>query len=259
MIYVEPGDTFTITAVYGEAGLADVGYTIYNAATGVEAVARSTDVTEVGDDGVYTATPTAPMTEATYLAIFDQGGEAAIVIDFTVTANVPQLDTVPAATVARIRERVETDTDDEELNRIAAEAVFELNQRYGAEALARTEYIDGGARSFRLSAPADPEATLTVYEDDEITSADDYRVIHDGLTVERLTGVFASNTYVIYTPVDNSATRQEVVIKLVMLTLEYRGGMRYDRVGDAANGYAIYADEREALLRLAAPRAYRMV
>src|SRR3546814_19595823 len=69
-------------------------------------------------------------------------------------------------------------------------------------------------------------------------TADDYRILHGGRTLERLVGGtngatrWAPLVEVTYTPVSAAAKREEVVIKMVALDLTYRGLAKQESVGD---------------------------
>src|SRR3546814_11647194 len=67
----------------------------------------------------------------------------------------------------------------------------------------------------------------------------DYRLLHDGRTIQRLTGGpngrghWAPLVRLTYTAQGASqAQRDEAVIKLMMVDLSYRGGLKSERAGD---------------------------
>src|SRR3546814_9048185 len=95
-------------------------------------------------------------------------------------------------------------------------------------------------------------------------TADDYRILHGGRTLERLVGGtngatrWAPLVEVTYTPVSDAAKREEVVIKMVALDLTYRGLDKQESVGDYSRSGSVTSDaytrERDALLQQLAPR-----
>lgn len=201
---------------------------------------------------------------------------------------------------ADIQARVETDLDTTHLQALIDEAVADIEDRYGpyrstavppapiqimlegrrrmleimrplddTQAVSITEYITADPRDVEFSAYVEDWWPM-VGEVATVLAADDYRVWHSGRTLERLfTGTnprvfWGSRVQISYVPVDDTARRDEVVIKLVILGLAYQGVLE-QRVGEvmttfgprtAAGGGSpiLYQDEREKLLKTLEPR-----
>lgn len=190
---------------------------------------------------------------------------------------------------ATIRGRYETDLEDGELTALIADAEGEIRRRYGPDRSTAeppvpvTTTVTGGGRTLDF-----PRAIDTVEEVVELTdsgfvsaggevtlAATDYELANGGQTLKRLgSGDNPPSLYpsdrgarwgrevrVSYMPVDDQAQRDEVVIKLVALSMEY-DPVASRRVGDtaevhtagAASGGLIYEDEREKLLASLSPR-----
>ena len=95
-----------------------------------------------------------------------------------------------------------------------------------------------------------------------VLSADDYRVLHGGHTIERLAGgtngreYWAPLTKVTYTPSDvNSAARDEATIRLMALDLSERGLLKSERAGDYSYTLGDAKAEREKILASLAARS----
>lgn len=175
------------------------------------------------------------------------------------------------ALIDRVKERVETDLTDAELASIIAEAQAEIRQRWGPDADSAspiTVTTPGGDHALNLYRPLDAEEAIVVAEtvsggvSGETTTtlaADDYRVWYGGRALERLAGGTNSRSRwgdrvaVTYTPVDDTPQREEVVIKLVQLAVEYEGLDRRS-VGDTTADHLDYPAEREKLIASLSPR-----
>ncbi len=176
----------------------------------------------------------------------------------------------------RIKERTGSDLPDAELSAILLSVAAELDARLGPVGphtieigeLDEPEAI--GQRTLRISPPIGAGAvTVTEYSpansgapgDAIELTADDYRVLHGGRTLQRLVSgpngrsCWAPLVKVTYTPAGPSqALRDEAAIKLALIDLSYRGGVKSERAGD----YQITlsgdpAADREAILRSLVP------
>lgn len=158
------------------------------------------------------------------------------------------------ALLDRIKLRVPTDLPDSELTAMIDAITTELDARFGAAGAITVELGDPltpGDRLFptlRVIRPIDTAQPITVTEIDPgntglashetVLDAADFRVLHGGRTLQRLTGGPNARTHwaplvrVAYTPVGLAAARDEVTIKLVALDLSYRGALRSERAGD---------------------------
>lgn len=178
----------------------------------------------------------------------------------------------------RVKERTGSDLSDGELQAMIDGITAELAARLGpvgpitVELGDPTDPISAQKRTLRLARPADTAEDLAVTElepgndgqaENEITlDAADYRVIHGGRTLQRLTGGPNGRNYwaplvrVTYTPIADQAARDEATIKLVHLDLSYRGGLKSERAGDYQFTLGNDpASEREAILASLAPKS----
>lgn len=172
----------------------------------------------------------------------------------------------------RIKLRVEIDLPDAELTAMIDAITAELDARFGVAGAITVELGDPAdpvnrlRTSLRLLRPADTAQPITVTEidpgntgnaaDETVLTGADFRVLHGGRTLQRLTGGPNARTHwaplvrVAYTPVGLAAARDEVTIKLIALDLSYRGALRSERAGD----YQVtlsgdMAADREAILQ----------
>lgn len=158
------------------------------------------------------------------------------------------------ALLDRVRERAGSDLSDAELQAMIDGISAELAARLGPAGPVTAELgdldnpWDRSTRTLRLARPMDVTQAVTVHEDwpgntgqelSRITlSPTDFRVMHGGRTLQRLTGGPNGRAYwaplvtVIYSPIGETAARDEATIKLVQLDLSYRGGLKSERAGD---------------------------
>lgn len=175
------------------------------------------------------------------------------------------------ALLDRVKERTETDLSDLELQRMIDEANSAIIMRHGANADAAapiTVRLEGGAPALDLVRPVDTLLAVTVVETvgdtDTTLAASDWRALNGGRTLERL-GAGANprqlwgKTKVTYVPRNDGNERQEVIVKLVQLAVEFEG-VALRRVGDTTTDHTspragmVYQEEREKLLRSLSPR-----
>lgn len=172
----------------------------------------------------------------------------------------------------RVKERTGSDLSDAELQAMIDAITAELDARFGSVEPITVDIGDPGdpgsrfMRNLRLIRPIDTDQAITVTErdpgntgnasDDTVLAADDFRVMHQGRTLQRLTGGTNGSEYwaplvsVTYTPISAAAQREEVTIKLIQLDLSYRGGLRSEKAGDYA--FTLSGDQmkdREAILQ----------
>lgn len=163
--------------------------------------------------------------------------------------------------LSRTKERTETDLTDAELTSMINEITAEIEARYGENA-AITVFLDGdrdlaGDRKFLPLVRPDGGGTITITEIDGTTettmAANDFRIIHGGRTLERLAdgdngaSVWERLVKVVYTPVDDGKQREEVIIQMVQLGIEYRG-LKSEKAGDYTATFIDYTVEREKLI-----------
>jgi hypothetical protein len=185
------------------------------------------------------------------------------------------------AIIDRVLERIETDVAPEELQNLIDEALTAIEDRWGPPADDTNPIVvtkPGGSRVLSLARPIDAAKAVTIVEtmnwygpgygastQAQTLAAGDYRIWHNGRTLERLgSGTHAAwrwghPTTISYVPVNDGDQRQEVAIKLVQLSLQYKGLISYSS-GDVNVSYngstgTLYTQERENLLRSLAPRS----
>ncbi|WP_432769802.1 MAG: hypothetical protein HEQ22_03380 [Sphingopyxis sp.] len=160
------------------------------------------------------------------------------------------------ALLDRVKERSGSDLSDTELEAIITAIAAELDSRLGPVGPVTKELgdpSDPDSRFFRTLRVTPPigAGAVTIVELDPGNSGDagaeialaagDYRILHDGRTIQRLTGGpngrehWAPLVRITYTPADGASAqpvRDEALIKMAMIDLYYRGGMKSERAGD---------------------------
>lgn len=181
------------------------------------------------------------------------------------------------ALLDRVKERTGSDLSDTELEDMIVAIVAALDARLGPAGPVTVELGDPTdpdtryLKTHRLTPPIDEGQPVTIVEMDPGNSGDpsaettleaaDYRIIHGGRTIQRMTGGPNGRTWwaplvrVTYTPTGVSqAERDEATIQLMMVNLSYRGGLKSERAGD----YSITlsgdpAADREAIIAALVP------
>lgn len=178
----------------------------------------------------------------------------------------------PRRLLDRVRERSGSDLSDAELGDMIAAIEQELDVRFGLPGARTIELGDATdpdlrwQRTLRLPQPADASKGLTIVEINPGNSADstaereltvaDWRLMHGGRTLQRTVSGTNPSSYwaplvrVTFTPIGSTTARDEVTIKLMLIDLAYRGGLRSERAGD----YSVtlsgdHAADREAVMR----------
>jgi hypothetical protein len=162
------------------------------------------------------------------------------------------------ALLDRVKERTGTDLSDSEVQDVIDAIASELSARLGPVGPVTKELGDLGdphsrrLQSLRVTPPIDMAAggaDVTIVELDPGNSGDpaaevilmagDYRILHDGRTIQRLISGPNGRTYwapmvrITYTPAGaGQPARDEALIKIAMIDLSYRGGMKSERAGD---------------------------
>ena len=174
------------------------------------------------------------------------------------------------ALIDLVKERTGTELSDAALEAMIAGIGAEIDALIGPSG--PVELVLGDAqdelrwkRIVTLPQALDPAEPVEIVEIDPAHRSDpdsevalnpaDYRVLHGGRTLQRLTSGPNGNMYwaplvrVSYTPLGSQAARDEVIIKIMQLDLSYRGGLKSERAGDYQ--FTLGADaagERNALL-----------
>jgi hypothetical protein len=181
----------------------------------------------------------------------------------------------------RVKERTDSDLGDPELQRLVDEALKTVLDRFGPNADTSspiTVMLEGRRRMLDLARPIDLVQPVTIVEsvkwgelaldddwsfageDTTTLTSTDWRAWHEGRSLERLpTGpnsrwLWGSRVVITYVPQNDGNARQEVIIKLVQLDLNYGGGLNSQSIGDTSLNFLDYDGERERLLRSLAPR-----
>ncbi|MBZ0164571.1 MAG: hypothetical protein K8H74_17895 [Notoacmeibacter sp.] len=182
------------------------------------------------------------------------------------------------ALIDRVKERTGSDLSDSELQAMIDAIVAEIVARFGAAGAITVHLGDLSdphsrpARTLRLNRPIDTGEAVAIVEidpgntgdaaDETALAAADYRVMHGGRTIERLTGGTNGREYwaplvqVTYTPADiTQAARDEAVIKLMALDLSSRGLLKSEKAGDYSFTLGDPKAERERILDALGTRA----
>lgn len=173
------------------------------------------------------------------------------------------------ALLDRVKERIETDLTDAELQSMIDGITAEIELRFGVNA-AIAVTLNGNTEFITLARPMDTgeASTLTEVEtrghglaaSQTVLAADDYRVHHGGRTLQRLRDgtngreVWAPEVQIDYTPVTDAAQRQDATIRLVQLDVQNRG-LASEKVGDWQATFQDLSVEREKILTSLSPRA----
>lgn len=161
---------------------------------------------------------------------------------------------------AELRQHVESDLSDTALQRVLDSEEAEIVRRYGAHATA-SETLAGNQAIILLSRGAASVTAITETDLDGTElelETDDYRLLHGGHTLERLTtgtnaaAWWAPLVTVEYVPISQVEQRRLVLIELAKLALMYSGAAS-ERVGDYSVQGVNYTRERERIMRRLAP------
>lgn len=177
------------------------------------------------------------------------------------------------ALIDRVRERTGSELSDDELEAMIAGIIAEIEGRYGPAGEVELTLGDPTDQerwklTINLPRPADLSQPMSIVEispansgaagDELALTPADYRLLHGGRTLQRLTGGPNGNAYwsplvrVTYTPLGNQAARDEAVIKIMQLDMSYRGLIKSERAGDYQWAGSVasdsYSAERENLL-----------
>jgi hypothetical protein len=177
------------------------------------------------------------------------------------------------AIIDRVKERIESDLSDTEIQLIIDEANQDIINQFGPHwdpANPITVRVDGDRRNIILMRAIDIAQPLVVTEfitswgwgeTQVVLGDDDYRIWDPGFRVERLTTgsqppyfhKWAEQVTFEYVPLSDNNKREEVMIKLSVLAIEYDGLARKD-VGDVKLFSNEYQGERDKLMNSLAPR-----
>lgn len=164
--------------------------------------------------------------------------------------------------IDRVKERTKSDLSDPELQALIDENEDEIVRRYGARATDDpiTVEVEGGTESLILTHPIVDELEIVETDGDVETTLDetDYRVWNGGRRLQRLDGGvnprsdWAGLVTLTYNPVSMNKQRDETIIKLITLSIDYEG-VKSENIDDHSTSFVDYHDEREKLLQSLAP------
>lgn len=178
------------------------------------------------------------------------------------------------ALLDRVKERIETDLSDGELQSMIDAVTAEIEGRFGANGeitvfLGDDRDLAAGRQFLFPMRPVDTGQAVTVVEIDPpnagdsgartALAADDFRVLGGGRVLERLVDgtngrrFWAPMVELTYTPVSDAGRREEVTIQVIRLEIEARG-LTSERTGDWQASYPELAEAREKLIASLAPR-----
>lgn len=161
-----------------------------------------------------------------------------------------------ALTLADVRGRVETDFDDDALQRILDAAVEDVN-RHAGDASTETETFRAfGAPGIALSRPATEITEITEiasrHADPVVLAADDFRRSGDYRLVRLTSGTnpapcWGFEVVVDYVPDADPALRDRVTLDVVQMDVEFRA-YGTEKEGDWSGSQADHDDRRTAKL-----------
>ncbi len=184
----------------------------------------------------------------------------------------------------RIKERASPDLSDDELNAMIAGITAEISDRVGPVGLVTVhlgdpnEPEDALHRTLRLNIPANTAFPVEVTEMTPgnsgaaaaavVLTATDFRILHGGRTLQRLTtgpnpathwAPLVVASYTASGPAQ--ALRDDAVIKLMLIDLSYRGMLKSERAGDYqwTGSTESYSVERDGILNSLSGAATGMV
>lgn len=161
------------------------------------------------------------------------------------------------ALIDRVKERSQAELSDSEIQALIDEASDEIERRYGPLSVQVTERLRGSTSRLFPRRPVDEAEAISVDEtlgtDVTTLAADDFRVWHGGRMIERMNdgtnprSVWGHPVEITYTPIADSRQREEVTVKLVLLSIEYEG-VKSGSLDGYNSSHLDYTAERERLL-----------
>ena len=166
-------------------------------------------------------------------------------------------------TIAELKTHVETDLSDAALQRVIDGQERAIFGKYGDHDSASEVFEETFSKVIFPGRKVSAITSITerVGDTDTVLSSDDYEVITGGGRIDRLgTGTnpatyWGDRVTVVYTPVDTSALRIQVLIDLCILTLAFNG-LKRESTGDYSSEAKEYNKERRELLSTLQGRSY---
>ncbi len=157
-------------------------------------------------------------------------------------------------TLPEVRQNIETGLLDTALQRIMNAVEQDIDHEYGAVALQTDNILEGGLKSIWTSRPISSITSVTERDGttDTILSSDDYELNHESQLDRLTTGTNSRSTWgnkvtVVYVPVDTTARRIAVYLRLIKLDIQY-SGLDSERTGDFSSKSTDYPSERLRIL-----------
>ena len=157
---------------------------------------------------------------------------------------------------AQVKMLVQSNLADEDLQAIIDRVESEITALIGppqddTQSVSMTETLAGGGKSLFVRRPV--AAVISIVEDDESLTSDDYRVWSEEGRIERLPGgaYWGTVCVVTYAPVDERPKRTQAIIDLVRLMLE-RTSYRSESIAQGEYAYTSEGDwdaQRQRIIR----------
>ncbi len=152
-----------------------------------------------------------------------------------------------------VRQNIETGLLDAALQRIMDAVEQDIDQRHGAVD-SQVDDLEGGLKSIWTTRPILTITSIveTVIETDTTLAADDYETRHNRQLDRLDSGTNARTRWgdrvkITYVPIDTTARRITVYLKLILLDIMY-SGLDNSREGDFASSGLDYYTERGKIL-----------
>ena len=163
-------------------------------------------------------------------------------------------------TLAQIREHIESDLDNDPLQRLLDETEAEIVRLYGEHAT-QIDYLDGGEKYLFPSRVVSTVTTLVETEGGTDTSlvATDYSLVYNGRGLLRLNSGTNPRSYwgdsikLTYVPVSDLDQRERVQVDLVKLETQYNA-VTAEKAGNWSATYPEYEAERTKIIERLRPR-----
>lgn len=165
-----------------------------------------------------------------------------------------------AVTPDILKEHFETDLVDAALQRLIDAEGAEISRRYGSDTSLTEQHTletPGGEPAVRkivftkqkISSITSVKEGVTLAAGDLTTlvADTDYRIIYNGVAIERIDTDFLQRVEIIYVPLTDVKRRDLVTIDLVKLAIQNQG-LKSEKVGDYSASHLDYQQERESVL-----------
>jgi hypothetical protein len=157
----------------------------------------------------------------------------------------------------QVRAHVETGLTDEALGRLIADAVEDVEGRFGNDAEKTVVLRGDGLALLRLIRPASAITSITeqryLSQAGVLLDPTDYELRPGGRLLERLPstgtwGYWGRKVTVVYDPIPEISLRDRLVIDLVQLAVQHNG-LQSEKIGDYSSSSQEYTKAREQILQ----------